>query len=129
MLLDHIVLEVSDVDASVAFYRSVFGFAPVRWKSYQRGKAPFPSLRVSPTMLIDLFPKAMWQASKKSNPNHFCLAMPPLAFRAWERRIARLDVAIAKRSDHNFGAQGFGRSAYINDPDGNSIEARYYPKP
>ncbi|MFI5361570.1 MAG: VOC family protein [Elusimicrobiota bacterium] len=128
MILDHLVLEVGGVDASAAFYRNVFGFAPVRLKAYQRGEAAFPSVRVSATMLIDLFPKPMWRSSKKSNPNHFCFALTAPAFRSWERRVARLGVAIVRRSDHNFGARGFARSAYIEDPDGNTIEARCYPK-
>jgi catechol 2,3-dioxygenase-like lactoylglutathione lyase family enzyme/heme-degrading monooxygenase HmoA len=127
MALDHIVLEVSDVDAAVGFYRSVFGFAPVRLKAYKRGKAPFPSVRMSPATVIDLFPKGMWRAARKSNPNHFCVAMTSSAFGAWERRLGRLGVKIVRRSDHNFGARGFARSAYVEDPDGNTIEARYYP--
>ncbi|HXT00658.1 MAG TPA: VOC family protein [Elusimicrobiota bacterium] len=126
LVIDHVVLEVADVNASVDFYARVFGFSPVRLKEYKLGKAPFPSVRVSPSTVLDLFPKKMWRGAKRANPNHFCIAMSAAAFRAWERRLARLKVPIVQRYERNFGARGHARSAYVKDPDGNTVEARYY---
>jgi catechol 2,3-dioxygenase-like lactoylglutathione lyase family enzyme len=40
--LDHIVLNVSDVDRSLAFYVDGLGLEPVRLGEYRRGDAKFP---------------------------------------------------------------------------------------
>jgi catechol 2,3-dioxygenase-like lactoylglutathione lyase family enzyme len=46
--LDHIVLNVSDVDRSLAFYVGGLGLEPVRLGEYRRGDVKFPSVRRDP---------------------------------------------------------------------------------
>jgi catechol 2,3-dioxygenase-like lactoylglutathione lyase family enzyme len=125
--LDHVVLEVRDPVASAAFYEGVLGFAPVRLAEYQAGSAPFLSSRVGPGTLLDLFPPRLWRGPAPQNPHHLCVALSAEAFRALERRLSERGIPITRRQDHNFGARGFGRSVYFEDPDGLSIEVRYYP--
>jgi catechol 2,3-dioxygenase-like lactoylglutathione lyase family enzyme len=127
MRIDHIVLEVADPERSAAFYQEVVGLAPVRLDEYRAGAVKFPSLRVDESSLIDLFPRAMWRGPTAYNPNHLCLATTTDALAALRGRLAAHSIPITRSDDHNFGARGFGRSIYFDDPDGISIEVRDYP--
>jgi catechol 2,3-dioxygenase-like lactoylglutathione lyase family enzyme len=121
------VLEVRDVPTSVAFYRSVVGLEPVRLQDYLAGKAPFVSGRVSAETIIDFFPPRLWrETARPQNPNHLCFTLSRQGYRNLKKRLARRRVAIVRRSRRNFGAQGYGISLYFLDPDGLTLEARYY---
>jgi catechol 2,3-dioxygenase-like lactoylglutathione lyase family enzyme len=127
---DHVVLEVRDPEASVAFYRLVLGLQPVRLAAYRKGKAPFVSGRVNAQTVVDFFPPALWRNRRRpSNPNHFCLTLTARRASALERRLAARGVAITQRAPRNFGARGYAQSIYFLDPDGISVEARHYPAP
>jgi catechol 2,3-dioxygenase-like lactoylglutathione lyase family enzyme len=115
--LDHVVLCCSDVERSLAFYCDTLGLQPDRLEEWRRGDVPFPSVRISPTTVIDLFAKAPVGV----NMEHMCLVIEP----------TDLDVVAAafpgsSRADRLYGAQGFASSVYISDPDGNTIELRCY---
>lgn len=126
--IDHVVLEVADPARSVAFYQEVVGLAPVRIDEFRAGKVKFPSVRIDDGALIDLFPRAMWRGPTAHNPHHLCLATTTEALAALRARLAARSIPITRFDDHNFGAQGFGRSIYFDDPDGISIEVRDYPR-
>jgi glyoxylase I family protein len=126
--LDHVVLEVADPARSVAFYRDVLGLVPVRSDEFAAGAAPFPSARIDATTLLDFFPKPMWRSKRPENPNHLCFTTTPDGMTSLKRRLARRRIPIARTRDHNFGARGIGRSIYFDDPDGISLEVRYYPR-
>jgi catechol 2,3-dioxygenase-like lactoylglutathione lyase family enzyme len=127
VLLDHIVLEVRDPEASARFYKSLLGLAPVRLKEYRAGQVPFVSARINATSLVDFFPPAMWRKRRLAqNPNHFCLTMSERGAAALKRKLARARIKITSRLPRSFGAQGYGNSVYFNDPDGVSVEVRFY---
>jgi len=129
--IDHIVLNVEDNEKMVTFYSNVLMFAPERLEEYRAGDVPFPSVRLNENMIIDLFPKKMWQKSARSeqcreNLNHFCIA---LSKGAWENLLERLhanNIDIEDGPVPRWGAHGTGTSIYFRDPEGNLIEARYY---
>lgn len=126
--LDHVVLEVRDPIGSLAFYQAILGTEPVRQAEFAQGDAPFPSARVGQGTIIDLFPPAMWRDRvAPANPNHFCLTTDKATAEAVEQRLAAHEVPIHKRRPRTFGAQGYGTSYYFDDPDGVTIEVRYYP--
>lgn len=125
--LDHVVLETADPVASVRFYERVLAFSPVRLNEFIAGKVLFPSARVSRSSVIDMFPPKLWAGAKPRNPNHFCIALDAAGVRAVKRRLARQGIPITREDGHNFGARGFARSIYFNDPDGISVEVRFYP--
>ncbi|MGZ7007898.1 MAG: VOC family protein, partial [Ilumatobacteraceae bacterium] len=56
--LDHFVLCCSDVERSLGFYCETLGLEPERVDEWRRGTVPFPSVRISPTTIVDLFAKA-----------------------------------------------------------------------
>lgn len=126
--VDHVVLEVRDVEASARFYEGLLGFPPVRMAEFLAGGASFASARVNKETIIDLFPKPMWKSKRSpANPNHVCFTMDKKQVDALKRRMKNQDVPILRSLAKSFGAQGIARSIYFEDPDGVVLEARYYP--
>ncbi len=115
--LDHSVLRVADVERSVAFYVDELGLEPERLDEWRRGEVLFPSVRVTPTTIIDLF------AAERDGQNmdHVCLVIEPTDLDA----LAAAHPGSTK-ADGLFGAQGYATSVYIKDPDGNTVELRAY---
>lgn len=129
--MDHIVLNVADVEKMITFYTDVLQLAPERLQEYRAGTVPFPSVRINPDTIIDLFPKRMWQKNAPHGQgwehlNHFCLSMGK---ETWDEILERLKanaIAIEEGPVPHWGAHGTGISIYFRDPEGNLIEARYY---
>ena len=130
-LMDHIVLNVEDDEKMITFYSKVLMLSPERLEEYRAGKVPFPSVRLNSDMVIDLFPKKMWQKNAETgqgakNLNHFCIS---LSKETWENLLERIktnNVDIEEGPVSRWGAHGTGTSIYFRDPEGNLIEARYY---
>jgi catechol 2,3-dioxygenase-like lactoylglutathione lyase family enzyme len=118
---DHLVLKVADVERSIAFYRDELGLAPERLDEWRAGDVPFPSVRISPTTLIDLV------AADRTGENvdHVCLVVEPTDL-AELARSGRFEVVGDGPAEGLFGAQGFATSLYVRDPDGNVVELRAY---
>lgn len=130
--LDHIALDCkgSPLDLA-AFYTDVFGFAPYRVDEFRRGKAPFPSVRVSPITIIDFFPmkEGGGQLPKGlRQSNHFCFSVSKPDYENLMRRFQEKNVEIIEGPVQRSGAKGDGMSIYVKDPDANTIEFRYYPE-
>ncbi|MCB2181753.1 MAG: VOC family protein [Desulfobulbaceae bacterium] len=130
-LMDHIVLNVEDDEKMITFYSQVLMLETERLEEYSAGKIPFPSVRLNPNTIIDLFPKNMWQARTGTGQgrvylNHFCIS---LSKEEWQELTARLkanNIDIEEGPVQRWGAHGTGTSIYFRDPEGNLIEARYY---
>ena len=118
---DHLVLTVEDVERSLAFYCGVLGLEPVRVDEWRAGKAPFPSARVSADTIIDLIRGTRGE----SNVDHFCLVVEPLD---WQEVIDAGVLDVVEGPGPRFGARGRATSIYVRDPDGNTIELRWYPQ-
>ena len=119
---DHLVLKVSDIEATLEFYVDRLGLEPLRVDERRSGTAPFPSARISPGAILDFFP--VDEAVNERNVDHFCL----VADRASIDAICEPDSGITVRSGpgERFGARGQGWSVYVTDPDGYVIEIRSY---
>lgn len=117
--VDHVVLNVADAERSLTFYVGELGLAPVRIEEWRRGEVPFPSVRVTPTFIVDLLETARTGV----NQDHLCLTVHPvdLAAVAASGRFTVVDGPAPR-----FGARGMGRSLYVLDPDGNTVELRHY---
>ena len=114
---DHVVVNTTNAEAMLSFYCDELGLEPVRVDEWRRGEVLFPSVRVTPETLVDLFPAER----TGENMNHFCLVVEPTDLDALATRFPG-----AQRADGLFGAQGFSSSVYVCDPDGNTIELRSY---
>lgn len=115
--LDHVVINTTDVERSLAFYCDLLGLEPVRVEEWRRGEVPFPSVRVNGETIIDLL------ATRRTgeNVNHLCLVIDPVDFEAVRGGFEVLDGPATR-----FGARGNATSLYVRDPDGNTVELRYY---
>lgn len=134
--LDHVVLWTDDPVKSAEFYERVLGLSAVRLDEFRAGRAPFPSIRVSPHSIIDLMARAAApvvdamagaEASAGHRVNHVCLAMSRADYDALRARLEANGIETSTPMQQSFGAQGLAPQAvYFRDPDGNVIEARYY---
>ena len=128
--MDHIVLNVIDVDKILNFYTNVLGLEPERLDEFKNGKVKFPSVRVSSDVVIDLFPPAMHKYTNSDvqhhNLNHFCLVIEKDDMLKFIEHLEKHGVVIEEKLSQNWGAKGIGISVYFSDPEGNKIEVRYY---
>ena len=117
--MDHIVLRVSDIEKSLAFYCDQLGLAADRVDEWRRGEVRFPSVRLNEATIIDLF-----EGDRSGvNMDHFCMVVDPTDLEAVAASGA-FDVDSGPSS--RWGARGRGTSLYVRDPDGNTVELRYY---
>jgi len=119
---DHLVLVVADVERTLAWYTDVLGVPGERVEEWRRGEVFFPSLRLSPTALIDVIPGER-DGVGRGNVDHFCLVIDddPAEVAA----SGRFDVV--EGPVQRWGARGDATSVYVRDPDGNVVELRRYP--
>ncbi|MFE9956205.1 VOC family protein [Micromonospora sp. NPDC005299] len=117
---DHLVLAVTDVEVSLQFYCDTLGLAPVRVDRWRAGEVPFPSVRVNADTIIDL----VRGEPDGSNVDHFCLVVEPLD---WAEVIESGVFTVLTGPVPRFGARGTATSLYVRDPDGNTVELRWYP--
>ncbi|MEU8244870.1 VOC family protein [Nonomuraea sp. NPDC048916] len=134
--LDHLVCWVSDQLRALDFYERVVGLPGVRATEFRAGEAPFPSVRISDTTILDLMRQdAAGQVDEGTGVkgsaghpvNHFCLSVGRADFEALKARLERHGVQITGTGTDSFGAQGISPEViYFPDPDDNVIEIRYY---
>lgn len=127
--LDHIVLNVADIDRSLEFYIAVLGLKGERLDEFKSGKVGFPSVRINESTIIDLFPaKGNAPSGEKNNGNlnHFCLVVDRSDFAAALEELKRHQIALRQGPVSRWGARGRATSVYFLDPDGNEIEIRAY---
>ncbi|WP_435649911.1 VOC family protein [Kitasatospora purpeofusca] len=118
---DHLVLNVRDIERSLEFYGGLLGLEPVRVDEWRAGKVSFPSLRVTPETIIDL----MSRPRGESNVDHICLTVDPLD---WQQVIDTGVFKVLEGPVPRYGARGSATSIYVQDPDGNTVELRWYPE-
>lgn len=127
--MDHIVLNVHDMDTMLDFYINVLGLQGERIDAFNDGKVGFPSVRISADTLIDLFP--MPEGSASAGPvekrlNHFCMVIEPADMPEVVAHLEAHGVTVDEGPGTRWGAHGNATSIYFNDPEGNRIEIRHY---
>ncbi|MEV4658365.1 VOC family protein [Micromonospora sp. NPDC049301] len=118
---DHLVLTVTDVERALGFYCGRLGLTPVRVDEWRAGAVPFPSVRIGPGSIIDL----VRGDRRGTNVDHFCLVVEPLD---WAQVVDSGVFTVLTGPVDRFGARGSATSIYVRDPDGNSVELRWYPQ-
>jgi catechol 2,3-dioxygenase-like lactoylglutathione lyase family enzyme len=129
--LDHIVLNVKDVERSLQYYTEVLGLQGERVNEFRAGKVGFPSVRINASTIIDLFPKkehsrALTEAKNDANLNHFCLVVGANDFAGIVDYLKENEISVLAGPVSRWGARGQATSVYFLDPDGNEIEIRCY---
>lgn len=133
-IMDHIVLNVTDDEKMMAFYSEVLGLPPERLDDYRRDACRFRPCACTRTLSSTSSRGRCAegeQGGRQGSPNlnHFCLAM---SRSDWEELRGRLDkhrVRIEQGPVARWGAHGTATSIYFRDPEGNTVEARFYDGP
>ena len=116
---DHLVLNVADVERSLAWYVGELGLEALRVDEWRAGQVFFPSVRVSDDTIIDLL-----QVDRTgSNVDHLCLVVDPVDL---DQLAASGRFEVVSGPGPRWGARGEGTSLYVLDPDGNTVELRHY---
>jgi catechol 2,3-dioxygenase-like lactoylglutathione lyase family enzyme len=124
--LDHIVLNVADIERSLAFYQQHLGLSAERVDAWRRAELPFPSLRINDSTIIDLVGAPTDAHATRSNLAHFCLVTDDADMSALARKLTDTGVHVEVGPAMRSGARGDALSIYFRDPDHNLIELRSY---
>lgn len=128
--IDHIVLRVRDVERMIRFYRDVLGCALER----ELAELGLFQLRAGAALidLVDVDGQIGRQGGAAPgatgrNLDHFCLRIEPFDAAAIARHLAEhgLEPGPVER---RYGAEGFGPSIYLQDPEGNTVELKGPPE-
>ena len=127
LAIDHLVLRTDQPDDLIEFYCEVLGCTPERATSDEFG---LTQLRAG-NALIDIVdvngelgvPGGPAPGQTGNNMDHFCLQIEPLTENAIQAYLRDCGVEAGDFEDR-YGAQGMGRSIYIRDPAGNTVELR-----
>lgn len=124
--LDHIVLRTNQLQRMLDFYVRVLGCELER----ELSELGLSQLRAG-NALIDIVPVDGVLGSKgggaptktERNMEHFCLQIEPEDEGAIKEYLLSCHVDF-EDFEERYGAQGFGRSIYIEDPEGNVVELK-----
>ena len=127
LLIDHVVLRTARVREMVDFYSRVLGCPVERTLPPETGLTQLRAGR----SLIDIVAVDSElgragggpPAGSGNNMDHFCLQIEPVGEEPLQAWLASAGVP-AGDFEVRYGAQGFGPSIYIRDPDGNTVELR-----
>lgn len=125
--IDHIVLRTENVEAMLSFYTEVLNCKIERETPPELG---LTQLRAG-TALIDIVDVdselgrqgGHGPGAEGRNLDHFCLRLKKLSEAQIADHLREHGIEVgdfAKR----YGAEGFGLSVYLSDPDGNTVELR-----
>jgi catechol 2,3-dioxygenase-like lactoylglutathione lyase family enzyme len=125
--LDHIVLRTSQMEEMLHFYGTVLGCPVERALSPEFGLV---QLRAG-TALIDLVSvdSELGRAGGgpptvgDNNMDHFCMQITPQPEEEISRYLASHGIEVGP-FERRYGAQGYGNSVYLSDPEGNTVELR-----
>lgn len=129
--MDHIVINVVDINNSLHFYTNILDLPGERIEEFKNNQVPFPSVRLTKDTIIDLFPKKLWEKTNpdnicRPNLNHFCLSTSKSHSELLQKKLKEHGITIDDGPAKRWGARGSGVSVYFRDPDENVIEVRYY---
>ena len=125
--IDHIVLRTSNLGAMLNFYCDVLNCSVER----ELEELGLVQLRAG-SALIDIVPvdSELGRAGGKApsqdgrNLDHFCLKIGLVTKAELVAYLSNNSVAVPEFSER-YGAEGFGDSVYINDPEGNVVELKF----
>ena len=128
--LDHLVLRVLDTETMIDFYREVLGCVVERRSSPEFGLI---QLRAGDSLIdivaVDSEIGRMGGAApgkEGRNVDHFCVRLESFDVQAIREHLSRYGVSGSKL-EMRYGAEGYGPSIYIQDPEGNTVELKGPP--
>jgi glyoxylase I family protein len=122
--IDHVVIRARDLGRMTAFYRDALGCAVV-WERPELGLVHL-SAGASLIDLVDVAgPLGGGTAPSEAgrNMDHLCLRAEPFEAESIAARVLAAGGR-AEPAKRRYGAEGFGLSIYLADPEGNRIEIK-----
>ena len=124
--IDHVVIRVDDLPRMIAFYSEVLGCVLEKGP----GDNGLAQLRAG-SSLVDLVDAKGTLGTEgggapdHANPNmdHVCFSVEPWDEPAIRKHLAAHDV-VAGEVATRYGADGYGPSIYLEDPEGNRLELK-----
>ena len=116
--LDHVVLRVASLERAIEFYETVLGCHIER----RLEQPKLVQLRAGAS-LIDLVPASEPPQAGAGNMDHFALRVDGFDAAAMTAHLRRHGVEVGEVRER-YGAEGYGPSLYISDPDGNTVELK-----
>ena len=120
--LDHVVLRVGNLDRAIDFYERVLNCRVER----RLEQPKLVQLRAG-TSLIDLVPASASPGEAGNdvgrNMDHFAVRVDGFDAAALAEHLRRHGVEVGEVRER-YGAEGYGPSLYICDPDGNTVELK-----
>lgn len=128
-MLDHIVLRVRNLQPMLDFYCDGLGCSVERHKH----KSGLIQLCAGAS-LLDLVhvdselgrAGGVEPGPEGLNLDHFCFRIDPFDPKDITRHLAKLGISVGELATR-YGAEGFGPSIYVSDPDGNTVELKGPP--
>jgi len=125
--IDHVVLRTTKLPEMLNFYCEVLGCKIERETELALG---LTQLRAG-NALIDLVNVDSElgrlgggaPTQSENNLDHFCLQLQPISEDDIKQHLIGRGIEVGKFEDR-YGAQGFGFSIYIKDPEGNTVELK-----
>ena len=125
--IDHIVLRTTKLQEMLVFYCDVLGCKVERQLPAETG---LTQLRAG-NALIDLVTvdSSLGKigggapTDQDNNVDHFCLRLETVSESEIEQHLKANGIDAGEFKDR-YGAEGMGRSVYISDPEGNTVELR-----
>jgi catechol 2,3-dioxygenase-like lactoylglutathione lyase family enzyme len=120
--LDHVVLRVGDLDRAIGFYETVLNCHVER----RLDQPKLVQLRAGAS-LIDLVPASGSPGAAENtsgrNMDHFAVRVDGFDSAALAAHLRRHGIEVGEVRER-YGAEGYGPSLYITDPDGNTVELK-----
>jgi catechol 2,3-dioxygenase-like lactoylglutathione lyase family enzyme len=120
--LDHVVLRVGNLDRAIDFYERVLNCRVER----RLEQPKLVQLRAGAS-LIDLVPASASPGEAGDdtgrNMDHFAVRVDGFDAAALAQHLRRHGVEVGEVRER-YGAEGYGPSLYICDPDGNTVELK-----
>jgi catechol 2,3-dioxygenase-like lactoylglutathione lyase family enzyme len=120
--LDHVVLRVGNLDRAIDFYQRVLNCRVER----RLEQPKLVQLRAGAS-LIDLVPASASPGEAADgaarNMDHFAVRIDGFDAAALADHLRRNGVEVGEVRER-YGAEGYGPSLYISDPDGNTVELK-----
>jgi glyoxylase I family protein len=120
--IDHVVLRAADPKALERFYLDVLGL------SFEKRQGELAQLRAG-NALIDIVPAneagpaGGSSSTGGTNLDHLCIRVEPFDAAEIARHLAGQNVACGAET-LRYGAEGYGPSIYLRDPEGNGVELK-----
>lgn len=128
--IDHVVLRTENVSEMVDFYSRVLGCEVERTMPAETG---LTQLRAGASLIdIVAVDSSLGRAGggpptrTENTMDHFCLQIESISEDKLLDWLQSMDVEHSEFAVR-YGAEGFGPSVYIKDPDGNTVELRSVP--